>query len=294
MDNVFCFLNIYKPEGITSFDVIYKLRKILNIKKIGHSGTLDPMADGVLQIGINKASKLLDYLPSDKEYIAEIQFGYTSNTLDREGEITKCETIPHFTKNDLTSILKEFIGKIEQTPPKFSAIKVQGKKLCDVARKNPEKEIEIPKRTIEIFNIALQDFDCKNYTAKILVNCSKGTYIRTLAEDIAKKLNTKAYLTKLTRTKCGNFSIQNSIKIEDVTKDNIENISINPTDAIINNKITIDIKNYNMVKNGIAINFPHNAKNIRKNEPVFLIFDNKLVSIGVLSDNKIKIKKFFG
>lgn len=279
----FCFLNVYKPKGITSFDVIYKLRKHLKIKKIGHSGTLDPLADGVMQVGIGNTSRLIEYLNSNKTYIAEIQFGYTSTTLDMEGEITKLEEIS-FSKNDLEETIKKFIGKITQVPPKFSAIKVNGQKLCDIARKNPEKEIEIPEREVEIYQIKLIDF--KINKATIEVSCSKGTYIRTLASDIAKNLNTDAYLTKLTRTKAGNFELKNSINIEDV---DIKKDGINPIDALELEKYYLDDTEFNLVKNGVAIS----PKEEIKTEVIMLIYNNKLVSIGNFIDNKIKIKKYF-
>ena len=279
----FYFLNIYKPKGITSFDVIYKLRKILKIKKIGHSGTLDPMAEGVMQIAVGGTSRLLEYLDSDKEYIAEVKFGYFSTTLDAEGEITKT-IAPKFSESELKTVIDAFKGKIIQTPPKYSAIKVNGKKLCDIARKNPDAKIEIPKREIEIYGIELLDFN--NYIATIKVKCSKGTYIRTLAEDIAKKLSTDAYLTKLTRTSAGNFKIEDSIKIEDINPDKD---CIPPVQALNLKQYNLDEKEFNLVKNGVQIQ----SKKIINNGIVMLVYMNKLVSIGEISDNKIKVKKFF-
>ena len=289
MDNniPFCFLNVYKPEGITSFDVIRRLRKRFNIKKIGHSGTLDPFADGVMQIAIGNSSRLLEYLNSDKEYIATVKFGYTSSTLDIEGDITKFNE-PCFSFEDLKKTIEMFKGKIEQIPPKYSAIKVNGKKLCDIARKNPHIKTEIPKREIEIYDIELIDF--KNYEAAIRVFCSKGTYIRTLGNDIAKKLNTLAYLTKLTRIKAGNFHIKDSVKIEDA---DIEKDAIDPICAIQLQKYELNDEEFLLAKNGVCFQY-QNKKNAQEKETtLLLIYKNNLVSIGVLSDNKIKIKKFF-
>ena len=176
------FLNIFKPKGVTSFDVIRILRKKLKTKAIGHSGTLDPLAQGVLQVGVGACTKLLDYLPSDKIYVAEIKFGYFSSTDDEEGERQFVKT-PDFSKNELINVLNSFLGKTKQIPPKFSAIKVDGKKLCDIARYEPQKEVVIPEREIFIYSIELLDFtapDC----AKIKVKCKKGAYIRSLAHDI--------------------------------------------------------------------------------------------------------------
>lgn len=276
------FLNINKPKGITSFDVIFKLRRILKIKKIGHAGTLDPMASGVMQVAVGSASRLLEYLPSDKEYIADIKFGFESTTLDIEGEITEFNT-PSFSKENLESVLSGFLGKITQIPPKFSAIKVGGKKLCDIARKNPEVEIEIPKREVEIYDIELLNFNMPN--AKIKVRCSKGTYIRTLALDIAKKLNTRSYLTNLTRTRAGNFELKNSIKIEDVS----EKHQIPPICAIELEKYNLCEDEFLKIKNGASI-IPTNST---KGNILSLVYKDNLVSIGVLVDNKIKVKKYF-
>ena len=283
----FYFLNINKPKGITSFDVIYKLRKLLNIKKIGHSGTLDPMAEGVMQVAVGNATRLLEYLPSNKEYIAEIQFGYESNTLDIEGEIQKLPEI-NFSKEDLEAEIENFKGKIKQIPPKFSAIKVNGKKLCDIARKTPEKEIAIPEREVQIYEIELLDFDFnKGYPkAKIRVLCSKGTYIRTLAQDIAKNLKTNAYLISLIRTKAGNFKINSSISVETAIN---KNNQINVCCALDLEEYKLDENEFNLVKNGVSIYPKHEIKN----KTLMLTYNNKLVSIGVFVDNKIKIKKFF-
>ena len=284
-ENIPCyFLNVYKPKGITSFDVIYKLRKRLSIKKIGHAGTLDPMAEGVMQVAVGSASRLLEYLPSDKEYEAEIQFGYISSTLDAEGEIKEAEPL-RFNKKELEEKLEHFKGKIKQIPPKFSAIKINGKKLCDIARKNPEIEIEIPEREIEIYNIKLLDF--KETKATIKVSCSKGTYIRTLAQDIAQSLGTSAYLTKLIRTKAGNFNIKDSIQIDEI---NPEINAISPRNALNLEEYILAEEEFNLVKNGVSFS----PKNKPDKEILSLIYKNNLVSIGIFVDNKIKIKKFFG
>lgn len=287
-ENSFYFLNINKPKGMTSFDVIFKLRKLLKIKKIGHSGTLDPMAEGVMQVAVGNASRLLEYLDSDKEYIARIKFGYNSTTLDSEGEITKTSN-PDFDKSELENTIKEFEGEITQIPPKFSAIKINGQKLCDIARKNPEKEIEIPERKVQIHKIELLNFSKTNndISAEIRVSCSKGTYIRTLAQDIAKKLNTDAYLTKLTRIRAGNFKIEDSINIEDVLS---ESSRIQPSDALNLEEYKLSEKEFNLVKNGVMIR----PDKLLQGSVYMLTYKGALVSIGVLSDNIIKVKKFFG
>ena len=281
-DNLpFCFFNVYKPKGITSFDVIYKLRKILNIKKIGHSGTLDPMAEGVMQVAAGNATRLLEYLDSNKEYIAEIKFGCISTTLDIEGEITKYND-PVFSKDELYNTLKDFTGEIVQIPPVYSAIKVNGKKLYEIARKNPDTKIEIPERKVLIHNIKLISFE--NNIAKIKVSCSKGTYIRTLADDTAKKLGTRAYLISLIRTKAGKFNIEESIKIDNINL----SCAIEPKDVLELDEYKLNENEYFCAKNGKMINC-----GISGNKTIMLTYMDKLVSIGNLSDNKIKIIKFF-
>ena len=277
------FLNVYKEKGITSFDVIHKLRKILNIKKIGHSGTLDPLAQGVLQIAVGDATRLLEYLDNDKEYIAEIKFGYNSTTDDDEGEKEFIKK-PDFTEKELQYTLNEFNGKISQIPPKYSAIKIDGQKLCDLARKN--KQIpEIKSRDVEIYSIKLINFQAPD-CAKIKVNCSKGTYIRSLARDIGEKLNCGAYLTNLTRTKAGNFHIENSQKLSA----EIKNFALNPIDALNLNKIKITEEQYKKVINGNPLKYIENKTNSKK---YMLIFNNTLVSIANLSDNILKMEKVF-
>lgn len=268
------FLNINKEKGITSFDVIRKLRKILNIKTIGHSGTLDPLASGVLQIGVGDCAKLLDYLGSDKTYIADIIFGYNSETMDNEGEKIFVKT-PDFTKDKLVEILNSFIGKTNQTPPKYSAIKIKGQKLCDIARRDPDKKISIPSREITIYSIDLLDF--KGDKAKIKVHCAKGTYIRSLVFDIGQKLGCGAYMSDLIRTSAGNFKIENSQGL-DCAQFN----KINPLDTIELDKYELNEIEYKRIRNGNFI-YP---KRKMETEYVLLTKNNKLVSLAYLSDNQ--------
>jgi len=275
------FLNINKPKGVSSFDIIRQLRRKLGIKQIGHSGTLDPLASGVLQIGVGKATKLLDYLDSDKEYIADIEFGYITDTYDSEGERIFVKT-PNFTEDDLMCVLNSFLGETYQIPPKYSAIKSNGKKLCDLARNNQEIIIENYKRKIEIYSIELLSLNCQK--ARIKVNCKKGTYIRSLVNDIGLKLGCGAYMSDLIRISAGNFNINFSCNIESDLE------PINPLDVIKLPQIELDEAQYNKVKNG---NFIDNLATVQEGE-VLLTKNNKLVSIAKISDNLIKPKKFFG
>ena len=274
------FLNINKPKGVTSFYVIRELRKRLKIKQIGHSGTLDPLAYGVMQVAVGSATKLLDYLDSDKEYIASIDFGYVTDTFDLEGEKEYIKE-PNFTQIKLEKVLKEFIGLTKQIPPKYSAIKYNGKKLCDLTRQNKEINIEDFAREIEIYSIELLEFS-KN-SAKIKVNCKKGTYIRSLVNDIGLKLGCGATLSELIRTKAGNFTLDKANLISD------DLVKINPLDALNLEKIEISDFDYQRVLNG---NFIDNSYNV-SSDKVLLTKNNKLVSIANLSDNLIKPKKVF-
>lgn len=275
------FLNINKPKGITSFDVIRDLRKRLNIRAIGHSGTLDPLASGVLQVAVGPATKLLDYLPSDKTYIAEITFGYVSDTFDEEGKKVFVSK-PNFSKEELVSCLNSFVGKTLQVPPKYSAIKINGQKLCSLARKNPNQDIVIQAREIEIYSIKLLDFNLPK--AKIEVFCKKGVYIRSLVNDIGKILQCGAYMSDLIRTKAGLFDIQNSC-----TPDS-KLIEINPLEALEMERRELDNKEYDLISHGNFIQ----ADKQYKSEFILLTKNNKLVSLAKISDNLIKPKKFFG
>lgn len=276
---LFGFLNIYKPKGITSFDVIYKLRKILNIKKIGHAGTLDPLAEGVLPIAVGNASRLIDYLSGKKEYIAEIKFGEISETGDDEGK-KEFVAEPNFSKFDLEEVLAGFLGKQKQIPPKYSAIKINGKKLYELARKGVEIK-DIPEREVEIYYLELLDFDLPY--AKIKVGCSSGTYIRSLVSDIGQKLETGAYMSGLIRTKSNDFSIENSIKIEDTTKENL----LNPIDILNFEHYELNENELARVLNG---NFIKPNKKC-KEETILLIKDKKLIAIGKNKIEKITIDK---
>jgi len=279
------FLNINKPSGITSFDVIAKLRKTLNIKQIGHSGTLDPKAHGVMQVAVGKATRLLDFLPSDKTYRAYIKFGFVTQTMDSESpeEFYAC---PNFNKEELLSALSCFIGKTMQIPPKFSAIKVNGKKLCDLARDKKSVMPEIKPREVEIYDINLIDFNSDEYTAISDVFCKKGTYIRSLANDIGLKLGCGAYLQDLLRLNIGSFQLVDS---DDLNSSQFK--EINPLDAISLPRYELTDLEFKRIRNGISIPLPAGLD--FDSEYILLTKNNILVSISKISDNEIKPKKNF-
>ena len=219
---------INKTKGCTSHDIVYKIKKMLN-KKVGHTGTLDPMAEGVLPILIGKGTQLSKYLINhDKKYIVELQLGIKTDTADSEGKIIEEKTVNEtkLSKENITNVLQTFIGKQEQIPPIYSAIKVNGKKLYEYARKG--QEVELKPRQIEIYDIKLIDYSMDEKQIKFEVFCGKGTYIRSLCEDIATKFETVGYMKSLKRTQVGNFKIDNSITIEELKNliENNENIDI--------------------------------------------------------------------
>ena len=205
---------INKHKGVTSHDIVFKMRKLFNTKKVGHTGTLDPMAEGVLPILIGRAAKAAEYLTSeDKGYIAEIQLGITTDTEDTSGKIlTKCDTLP--AKSEFFEVCKSFLGDIKQIPPMYSALKVGGKKLCDLAREGIE--IERDARPIHINSIIPEEVDEKAGIYRLYVDCSKGTYIRTLCADIGARLGCGAAMSALLRTKSGCFDIESSYTVAEL------------------------------------------------------------------------------
>ena len=206
------WLVIDKPKGLTSHDVVAYVRRALKFKHIGHTGTLDPIATGVLVIATGKATKLIQFLPSDKQYIAQIYMGITTDTMDTEGLIiSKSDKI--ISKEQLTCILKNFIGKIKQTPPMFSACHFEGKRMYELARKGIQLK-DIPAREVEIYNIDLLSFDFPLCTLKI--GCSKGTYIRVLADDIGKILGCGAYMYSLQRIMANDFTMDDAVTIDEI------------------------------------------------------------------------------
>lgn len=218
------FLFINKESGWTSHDVVAKLRGILGVKKIGHAGTLDPLATGLLIIGIGKATTLLDYWHQfPKTYIAEMEFGKISDTFDSEGEIENINN-KEIEKTELEEKIKLFLGKQIQTPPPFSAKKIKGKKAYELARKGQEVKLE-PKE-IEIFNIELIGFD-KNL-ATLATTCSTGTYIRSLINDIGLKTGYGALMTKLKRTAIGPIKVQQAKIISDISQQNFNKYLLKP------------------------------------------------------------------
>ncbi len=221
-------LNINKPSGMTSFDVVAIIRKRLGVKKVGHCGTLDPMAKGVLVVLVGDATKRQsDFLGKDKEYLAKIALGFCTDTFDVEGKVTHSENLPKVSINEVKSALQSFIGEIYQKVPMYSAVKVRGKKLYDLARKGIDLGMETPVRKVTVYSIELLSFENERIeklekvfpVLTIRVVCGSGTYIRSLANDIGHALGTYATLIDLVRTRVGEFEIKDSIVLESIVKD---------------------------------------------------------------------------
>ena len=214
MDRIF---NINKPTGMTSHDVVYKVRKILKTKKVGHTGTLDPDAQGVLPICVGRATKISDLiLNKEKEYICELTLGIETDTYDTSGEVLEKHSTEHLTQEEVIKAINTQVGDIMQYPPIYSALKVNGKKMCDLARSGRADEIEIKARPVTINFIDILEMNLPK--VKIKVSCSKGTYIRSVCHDIGKELGVGGCMSYLQRTKSGVFDIERAITLEELEK----------------------------------------------------------------------------
>jgi tRNA pseudouridine55 synthase len=205
---------INKPSGLSSHDVITELRRILRIRRIGHAGTLDPQATGILLACMEKGTKVAQFLTEyDKEYEAVIRLGITTDTYDGEGEIIETKENFRVNPEEISKVIDSFMGNIRQTPPLYSAIKFKGKKLYQYAR--AKEEVEIKKRDVEITDIEIIKFDMPD--VRITVSCSKGTYIRSLAHDIGQKLGCGAYLFSLCRTRVGPYNLIDALGLQEIS-----------------------------------------------------------------------------
>lgn len=272
MTNLTGFVNIIKPTGMTSSDVVLRVKKTLKTKKVGHLGTLDPAASGVLPIAVGKATKFFDYfLNKDKEYVAIVKFGVETDTLDSFGNITKV-TSKEISESDILDVLYNFIGEIDQVPPKYSAIKINGKKACDLARDNIEFEIQ-PKK-IKIYNIELlKDLGDNKFLFK--VNCSAGTYIRTLFSDIAKNLETVSTTPVIIRTESGRFKSENAF-----TLDEFENTkTLLKIEEVFNELNIIDVEGDLAKKliNGVKVKTSDIDENLQENQECLVSYQDKLI-----------------
>lgn len=282
---MFGFLNVNKPSGITSHKVISILRKITGIKQIGHAGTLDPLASGVLPVAIGKASKLIDYLPSDKSYCVGMYLGMTSDTFDTEGVIEKreCEKI---TLDQIQNVLPQFRGETKQIPPAFSAVHYNGKRLYELARSGKIPD-DIPARDITIYKNELVSFDYEKQILKLDISCSKGTYIRTIVNDLGEVLGCGAVMFELTRTDAASMKLDNAIELKETLSKNdiVENL-VKPQDVLPLTQIEISPDDFKRVLNGNKF-----ENTYKVNGEILLLKENGVVALAQADDKFIQPKK---
>lgn len=275
---------INKEKNWTSNDVVQKIKGIFH-EKVGHTGTLDPLATGVIPILIGKGTQLSKYLINhDKEYIATIKLGYKTSTGDLEGNVVEQKDVSEgmLEEDFVNKVLKQFEGKITQIPPIYSAIKVNGKKLYEYARK--AQDVEIPSRNIEIYEIELISISKEDMEITYRVHCSKGTYIRTLCEDISEKLGTVGYMKELQRTRVGKFSIQNSLKMEDMNNNEKVQENFISIEKFLEDKEKIELNSEKMklFLNGVRIKY------VKKDEVCRVYYKDVFVGTGIISNNFLK------
>lgn len=274
---------VNKPKGITSFDVIRKLKKILKTKKIGHTGTLDPLATGVMLVCVGRATKLASDLEAkDKIYIADFDIGYATDTYDIEGKKI-AENIIEVSKENLKQSIKKFIGNIKQIPPMYSAIKIDGNKLYHLARKGIE--VERPKRDVAIEYINLLDF--KDNKVKIETKVSKGCYIRSLIYDIGQDLGTYATMTALQRKEVGDYSLENSYSLEQIEEMVLNNNfnflkTIEEIFSYVKYSLQTE-KELTLYKNGNTVKIKENLENKRYR----IYFQNEFVGLANIENNNL-------
>lgn len=272
---------INKEKEYTSHDVVAKLKKKLNISKVGHTGTLDPNATGVLPILIGKGTKFSKYLINhDKIYEVELELGKKTDTADIEGKVIEEENVDEkYIKENLLQVLESFVGKQEQIPPMYSAIKKNGKKLYEYARAG--EKVDIEPRKIEIYKIDLNKYD-KNIIS-FVVSCSKGTYIRSLCEDIAEKLNTVGYMKNLKRLQVGKFNIKDAVYIDDIDLKNVNDHLITPEEILRGIPcINLDEKKLKLFLNGVQLT----ANNIDGLYKIYVA--NKFIGTGTIKKGLLK------
>lgn len=272
MNGILC---MNKPQDFTSFDVIGKLRGILHMKRLGHTGTLDPMATGVLPILVGTATKACDILPNqDKTYQATVVFGKATDTLDIWGKPLQDYPEQHVTEAALRAVLPEFLGDITQLPPMYSAVSVNGKRLYELARKG--ETVERPTRTVHIDAITLDAFDETQQTATLTVSCGKGTYIRTLLSDIGQRLGGDAVMTALTRTAACGYPLQDCLTFEQVAAamaDGTLEEHLFPTDSLFASypKLRLNAAQERMFCNGVKLDLKR-LRDLQPDQDIYTVY----------------------
>ena len=283
-------LNIFKPKGMSSFDAVRIVKKVAGTGKVGHTGTLDPEATGVLPICIGKATKIIDYIMnSEKVYEVTLKLGIRTTTYDLEGEVLEEKDCNHLTDVEILQAVNSFIGEYSQVPPMYSALKQNGVRLYELARKGIEVERE--GRLITIYNI--EDIKINNPYISMKVSCSKGTYIRSLCYDIGEKLGVFATMTELNRAKTSVFSQEESININDLTKENINEYILSMEEALEKyDKIIVRGKYVNLLINGVRVGDNRFTNDKVINQKLYRVYDeeNNFIGLGKKNDLGFKIE----
>jgi tRNA pseudouridine55 synthase len=269
------FILINKPKNWISYDVIRVLKKLFNVKKIGHSGTLDPFAEGLLIIGINRATKFIEFLMNlPKEYIAKIKFGIETDTLDIDGKIINCDNNFKLNENVLQMAVDDFPRSYEQIPPKFSAKKVDGSRAYELAREG--KEFELKPKLVSIYDLKIQSIDEANNEAVFYLKVSSGFYVRSFARDLANRIGTFGYLLALKRIAIGNFKLENAHNIDD------REFKLIPIDTALDFIEKIEILDCRKFKNGQITIYKYK-------DGIYRIYcDSNFLGIGKIENNLLK------
>ena len=284
-------LNIFKPKGMSSFDAVRVVKKVAGTGKVGHTGTLDPEATGVLPICIRRATKIIDYImDSEKVYEVTLKLGIRTTTYDLEGEVLEERDPSHLTEEEILNSINSFKGEYSQIPPMYSALKQNGVRLYELARKGIE--VERKGRLINIHN--LEDIKINNPYISMKVTCSKGTYIRSLCYDIGEKLGVFATMTQLNRAKTSVFSQEKSININELTKENINDYILSMEEALEKyDKIVVNKKYVKLLVNGVRVADGRFTKDKVINNKLYRVYDdeNNFIGLGERNDAGFKIEK---
>ena len=284
-------LNVYKNKGMSSFDVVRRIKFLAHEKKVGHTGTLDPDAVGVLPVCLGKATKTIDYIMnSTKVYEVKFVLGMKTATYDLEGEVIDKKDTSHLTKEDVLQAILSFVGEYDQVPPMYSALKKDGVRLYDLARKGIEVEREA--RKISIFDIS--DIKIELPYASFKVSCSKGTYIRSLCYDIGERLQVGATMTELKRSQTSIFKEEDSVNIDDLTEENIQNYIISIEEALaFYPKLIVKSSFTKLLVNGVKVCDKRLTNKERKKDVLYRVYDdeNTFIGLGKQDAQGFKIEK---
>lgn len=284
-------LNVYKNKGMSSFDVVRKIKFLAHEKKVGHTGTLDPEATGVLPVALGKATKTIDYIMNcNKTYEVKFLLGTKTTTYDLEGEVIEKKDTSFLTVEEVKDAVISFIGEYDQVPPMYSALKQNGVRLYDLARQGIE--VERQGRRVHILNI--EDIKIELPYVSMKVSCSKGTYIRSLCFDIGEKLNVGATMTELNRSETSVFKQEDSVNIEDLTEDNIQDYLISIEDALkFYPKLVVNSSFTKLLVNGVKVFDRRLTKEYREKDVLYRVYDSEGVFIGLgrQDDKGFKIEK---